>query len=214
MGVEIKICGLTRAADAAVAVAAGASYLGVVFAGGPRLVTSARAREIAAAAEGTPVIAVIGSATTDAVLRLRDRAGFSGVQLHGEHADSMAARLRDEGLLVWEVARLDGAESLQQLPRIAARGDAILIEPRVAGVLGGSGTSLSLELAARAREQLTGFRMVLAGGLTPETVGTAIQAARPEVVDVSSGVETAPGIKDPARISRFVEAVVGHHSPA
>lgn len=214
MGVEIKICGLTRPADAAVAVAAGASYLGVVFAGGPRQVNAARALEVRSAAEGRPVIAVIGSATTAEVLRLRDQAGFSGVQLHGEHPENMAGDLRREGLLVWEVARLSGPPARDALRTVAARADAILVEPRVGTALGGTGTALALHLAAAARAALAGFPMVLAGGLTPETVASAIEAAKPEAVDVSSGVESAPGLKDAGRITRFVEAVVGHHSPA
>ena len=214
MAVEIKICGLTRAADAAVAVAAGASYLGVVFAGGPRQVDPERARQIVASAEGVPVLAVSGSATANELLRLRDESGISGVQLHGDHPASLPVELRAEGLLVWEVARLADAAGLHGLAARAALADAILVEPRVVGALGGTGTALSLELAAEARRHLAGFRMVLAGGLTPETVAAAIRAAQPDVVDVSSGVESVPGLKDPQRVFRFVEAVVGHHSPS
>lgn len=214
MAVEIKICGLTRPADAAVAVAAGASYLGVVFAGGPRRIDASGAREIVAVAAGRPVLAVIGNASTAELLRFRDQSGIDGVQLHGDHPDSLASQLRAEGLIVWEVVRLGDAAELPKLATVAARADAVLIEPRVAGALGGTGVALSLELAAQARLRLAGHRLVLAGGLTPESVAEAIRAARPEVVDVSSGVESAPGQKDPQRIFRFVEAVVGHHSPS
>lgn len=214
MAVEIKICGLTTPADAAVAVAAGASYLGVVLAGGPRQIDAARAREIVAVAGDRPVFAVVASRSAEAVLRLRDEAGIAGVQLHGEHPAAMASALRSEGLLVWEVVRLSGAADLAVLTDAARRADAVLVEPRVEGALGGTGTTLSLPLAAQARRHLAGFRMVLAGGLTPDSVAAAIQAARPDLVDVSSGVESVPGRKDPQRIFRFVEAVVGHHSPA
>jgi phosphoribosylanthranilate isomerase len=214
LAVEIKICGLTRPADAAVAVTAGASYLGVVFAGGPRQIDAGRAGEIVSVAAGRPVLAVSRSATAAELLRLRDRSGIAGVQLHGDHPWALAVQLRAEGLLVWEVARLSDAAGLHGLASTAARADAILIEPRVVGALGGTGTALSLELAAEARRHLAGFRMVLAGGLTAESVAKAIRAAQPDVVDVSSGVESAPGLKDPQRVIRFVEAVVGHHSPS
>jgi phosphoribosylanthranilate isomerase len=80
----------------------------------------------------------------------------------------------------------------------------------VAHAAGGSGTPLDLALAREARARLVGATMVLAGGLTPETVGTAVTLVRPDVVDVSSGVERLPGIKDPDKIVRFLEAVVGH----
>jgi phosphoribosylanthranilate isomerase len=80
----------------------------------------------------------------------------------------------------------------------------------VAHASGGTGTPLDLALARQARTGLAGGAMVLAGGLTPESVATAVALVRPDVVDVSSGVEHLPGIKDPDKIARFLEAVVGH----
>ena len=88
--------------------------------------------------------------------------------------------------------------------------DAVLVEPRVPGRSGGTGTRLDLALAQAARSRLAGAAMVLAGGLTPESVVEAMALVRPDVVDVSSGVERLPGIKDPDKIARFLEAVVGH----
>jgi phosphoribosylanthranilate isomerase len=92
--------------------------------------------------------------------------------------------------------------------------DAVLIEPRVTGQLGGTGRALDFEQAGAARAALMGRRMVLAGGLTPESVGAAIRTVRPDIVDVSSGVESAPGRKDAARIRDFLEAVIGHDASA
>ena len=79
--------------------------------------------------------------------------------------------------------------------------------PRAAG---GAGVALDLAVAREARARLAGATMVLAGGLRPDTVGEAVALVRPEVVDVSSGVEHLPGIKDPEKIARFMEAVCGH----
>lgn len=205
-----KICGLTRAGDAATAAAAGADYLGVVFAGGPRRVTAPAAAEIRAAAGGVPVFGVYGDQSVDEILRVTRAAGLQGAQLHGDYSRADARRLRAEGLLVWRVARVADPTDLALLPEISMDADAVLVEPRVPGRSGGTGTRLDLALAQAARSRLAGAAMVLAGGLTPESVVEAMALVRPDVVDVSSGVERLPGIKDPDKIARFLEAVVGH----
>lgn len=205
-----KICGLTRAGDAVTAAAAGADYLGVVFAGGPRRVTAPAAAEIRAAAGGVPVFGVYGDQSVDEILRVTRAAGLQGAQLHGDYSRADARRLRAEGLLVWRVARVADPTDLALLPEISMDADAVLVEPRVPGRSGGTGTRLDLALAQAARSRLAGAAMVLAGGLTPESVVEAMALVRPDVVDVSSGVERLPGIKDPDKIARFLEAVVGH----
>jgi phosphoribosylanthranilate isomerase len=208
--VRAKICGLTRALDAAVAVAAGADYLGVVFAGGPRHVTVQAAAEVTQAAGVVPVFGVFGEQSVDEVLRITRAAALAGAQLHGTYRREDAARLRADGLRVWRVVRLAGPEDLGRLGEAALDADAVLVEPRVPHVTGGSGVALDLVLAGEARARLAGGVMVLAGGLTPETVAAAVALVRPDIVDVSSGVERLPGIKDPDKIARFLEAVVGH----
>lgn len=210
MPVRAKICGLTRAEDAAAAVAAGADYLGVVFAGGPRRVTVSLAAEVHAAAGGVPVFGVFGDQSLDEILGLSQTAGLEGAQLHGAYGLADAARLREEGLRVWQVVRLADRADLAQLGEALRNADAVLVEPRVPHAAGGTGTRLDLALAQAARVRLAGATMVLAGGLTPESVAAAMALVRPEVVDVSSGVERLPGIKDPDKIARFLEAVVGH----
>lgn len=210
MPVRAKICGLTRAGDAVTAAAAGADYLGVVFAGGPRRVTAPAAAEIRAAAGGVPVFGVYGDQSVDEILRVTRAAGLQGAQLHGDYSRADARRLRAEGLLVWRVARVADPTDLALLPEISMDADAVLVEPRVPGRSGGTGTRLDLALAQAARSRLAGAAMVLAGGLTPESVVEAMALVRPDVVDVSSGVERLPGVKDPDKIARFLEAVVGH----
>jgi phosphoribosylanthranilate isomerase len=205
VGVDAKVCGLTRAADAAQAARLGASFLGVVFAESPRQVGTAAARDIVAASDGVPVIGVFVDASADEILRQRDRAGIAGAQLHGDYPPSVRARLAGEELQVWSVLRAAEEGDLDGLSGLAEWASVVLVEPRVDGAHGGTGTTLPLDLAALARERLGDARMALAGGLRPETVARAIALVRPDIVDVSSGVESAPGIKDADLLARFLE---------
>jgi phosphoribosylanthranilate isomerase len=207
---KIKVCGIMRPDEAAFAVTAGASYLGVVFAEGPRTVTPAIAREIVAAAGGVAVMGVFADQPVDEILQICDRAGLSGAQLHGTYSPASAARLRAAGLEVWRVVRIAAPSDLDLLAEAANESDAVLVEPKVAHVRGGAGLPLDLAVAREARSRLAGHAMVLAGGLTAETVSEALALVRPEIVDVSSGVERLPGIKDLDKIARFVEAVFAH----
>lgn len=206
----MKICGLTRPLDAAAAVAAGASYLGVVLAGGPRLVTTDQAAAIRAVAGRVPVLGVYGDQPVEHILSVSRAAGLAGAQLNGPHSRTDAARLRAEGLLVWRVVRIATPDDLDRLAEAGDEADAVLVEPRVEHVLGGAGVPLDLAVAREARGRLAGVTMVLAGGLVPGSVAQAVALVRPEVVDVSSGVEHLPGIKDPEKIARFMEAACGH----
>ncbi len=209
MAVEVKICGLTRPSDAEAAARGGASYLGVVFASGPRVATPAVAASICAAAGGVPVLGVFGSQSVGEIEDIARRAGLAGAQLQGHYRREDAARLRGAGLIVWRVVRIAASPDLERLEAAAADADAVLVEPWVSGAEGGTGVSLDLASAGEARARLAGRRMVLAGGLTPSGVAQAAALVRPDVVDVSSGVELLPGIKDPVKIAAFMEAVFG-----
>ena len=202
-----KICGLTRPEDAAAAVRLGASYLGVVFAGGPRQVDSGQARAIVEVAGAIPVFGVFGSQGHQQILEVRDAVGLAGVQLHGGATRALVQQLTREGLRVLVVVRLDGAAGLERLEEQSQFGCPLLIEPRVDGKLGGTGVALPLALAAEARRRILGIPMWLAGGLTPENVADAVRVVRPDVVDVSSGVEQISGIKDHRRMGRFLEVL-------
>ena len=209
MAVRVKICGITRPEDAAFAAAAGAAFLGVVLAGGPRRVGFAQAAEVAAAARGVPVLGVFGDQPAGEITGLAHRAGLAGAQLHGPYTAADAASLSEAGLIVWRVLRIARPADLDLLAEVSLGGGAVLIEPRVLHARGGAGVPMDLALAVEARRRLAGLSMVLAGGLTPETVGHAVALVRPDVVDVSSGVEALPGIKDHEKIARFLEAVLG-----
>ena len=220
MAVEVKVCGLRRPADVAVAGEAGATYFGVVYAGGPRRVTDQEAREVVLAAGGRPVLAVWGLPDRDAILKSRDVAGFQGVQLHGGSDPRLADALRADGLMVWRVLRLASHAELSHLDHMMEGADALLVEPRAPGVDGGAGIPLDLDLAISAREQCRAAqsavrspRFALAGGLRPDTVRRAIEVVRPDIVDVSSGVERSPGVKDPFLIKRFIEEALADPTP-
>lgn len=209
MTVSVKICGLTRPEDAAFAVAGGAAFLGVVLAGGPRRVSFARAAEVAAASRGIPVLGVFGDQRVEEIVELAHRAGLAGAQLHGSYTADEAAGLAEAGLIVWRVLRIARPADLDLLSETSLGAATVLVEPKVPQADGGTGVPLDLALAVEARRRLAGLRMALAGGLTPETVGHAVALVRPDVVDVSSGVEALPGIKDHEKIARFLEAVLG-----
>jgi phosphoribosylanthranilate isomerase len=207
MSVPAKICGLTRPEDAARAVELGASWLGVIFAGGPRQVTESAARAIVAVAGQVPVIGVFSSQDESEILGIRDRVGLAGAQLHGGGSPELVASLQSAGLFTLVVVHLAGPGDLGRLDSVKSLDAPILIEPRVPGALGGTGTTLDLGLARAARERLRGHQMFLAGGLTPSTVRAAADAVSPDAVDVSSGVEQIPGIKDHDKLTRFLEAL-------
>ena len=209
MAARVKICGLTRPEDAAHASGAGASFLGVVFAGGRRRVSFGKAAEIVAASRGIPVLGVFGDQSVEEIVRGAREAGLAGAQLHGSYDSADAARLAEAGLIVWRVLRIARPEDLDPLSQISHHAAAVLVEPRVPGAQGGAGVPLDLARAVEARRRMPDAQMVLAGGLTPETVGRAVALVGPDIVDVSSGVESLPGIKDQDKIARFLEAVLG-----
>lgn len=205
--IPAKICGLTTVEDATASVALGARYLGVILAGGPRLVTPARAGEIAAAAGQVPVIGVFGPQGEQEILGICRQAGLAGAQLHGDPDPHLIEPLLAAGLPVLPVVKLGGPADLRALDALRDLPCPVLIEPRVPGRLGGAGVALPLDLAREARERLRDGVMVLAGGLTPESVAGAVRAVAPDAVDVSSGVEQIPGVKDHERVARFLEVL-------
>ena len=205
MAVEAKICGLTRPGDAALAARLGASYLGVVFAESTRQVGQAGARDIVKAGGGVPVVGVFVSHPVDDILRLRDTTGLSAVQLHGSYDAAVRMRLMREKLPVWVVRHIASPDDIELLPEQADGAAVLMVEPQVPGAVGGTGVALDLSLAQAARARVGRTRLALAGGLRPDTLARAIALVSPDIVDVSSGVEAAPGLKDADRLARFLE---------
>jgi phosphoribosylanthranilate isomerase len=172
-------------------------------------VASADAAAIVAASRGVPVLGVFGEQPAAEIELLARETGLAGAQLHGQYTAEDAARLAGAGLIVWAVVRIASPIDLERLGLMMPEVETVLVEPRVAHADGGAGVPLDLTLAVEARRRLAERRMALAGGLTPDSVGSAVALVRPDVVDVSSGVESLPGIKDHEKIARFLEAVLG-----
>ncbi len=209
---DVKFCGLTREADAAHAGSLGATHAGVIFAGGPRLLTPDRARRVLdALPAGVRRVGVFGAADPAAMAEAAAGARLDVVQLHAATtAAEVEAARRATGLTVWAVARVADGRLPECHALLAAAADALVLDTLVPGGLGGSGVATDWEELARELDRHgRPARLVLAGGLRPETVTRAVALVSPDAVDVSSGVESAPGIKDHARMTAFAAAARG-----
>lgn len=203
---DVKICGITRREDAEAAAAAGAGYLGFVMAESPRRVDASR---VEALASDLPVVRVgvfVDRAPTG-VLRAAESAALGVVQLHGDEPPEACRRLRSQGLEVWKAVRPRSSDDLRAASEAYRDvADALLVEGYSDEGAGGVGAGFPHEWLGVLERDDEGPRIVLAGGLTPETVADAVRRVGPDVVDVSSGVERRPGIKDPGLVRAFVEA--------
>ena len=208
---RVKICGVTRREDA-VHAAAHADLIGLnLWPGSKRHVDVARAAELAVAARAVaPAIELVGvfvdadeAAIVDAVAAI----GLDIVQLHGREPIELTAALIARGLIVWRAVAMAGPGDVAALAGQGAH--AYLLDTPSAGH-GGSGRTFDWRLAAAA--VAAGHRVILAGGLGPDNVADAIAQVRPWAVDVASGVESAPGRKDPDRVTRFIAAARIDHA--
>ena len=204
----IKVCGVTRPDNAADIAAAGADFIGLNFwPSSKRYLPPDHAAPVAEAARAArPDIRVVGvfvNAPLADIVALARSVPLDAIQLHGdETADDVAAATRT-GCAVWKAIAVTGARATERLDAWAV--DAILLDAPSAG-RGGSGHAFDWSLA-RAVRSATSRRIVLAGGLSPDNVAAAIDAVAPWAVDVASGVEASPGIKDPGKVAAFVAAV-------
>ena len=209
---EIKFCGMTRAEDVAFAASLGANYVGVIFAGGPRHQTADGALRVFAASAPPPKrVAVVGEQTAAEIAGLVKSLSIDVVQLHANPDVRRVEEIRaTTAAKVWAVLQIPGDTLPENVGEIATAADAIVLDARVPGGLGGSGVTLPWTSLARSLAAIRSrCHIALAGGLKPENVATAITALAPDVVDVSSGVESAPGIKDHDRMRAFRDAVAG-----
>ncbi len=200
--VAIKICGITREEDARLAIELGVDALGFNFhPASPRCVPPEVARHIVAQLpRGLVGVGVFVDAPAEQVRRVARQAGLGCVQLHGNEPPQVCAAL--EPLEVWKALPVGEDFDPSRLAAFPCR-TFVLDAPGEEG-FGGGGRTFDWSRVARSGG---GVRIFVAGGLTPDNVAAAIAALRPHGVDVASGVERAPGIKDPERMRRFVAAV-------
>lgn len=203
---------MTRAEDVARAASLGASYVGVIFAGGPRHQTLESAQHfLAGAARPVRRVAVIADQTPIEIAGLVRALRIDIVQIHADPTAQRVADIRQAiDVELWSVIRVAGESLPESFEELADVSDGIVLDAKAPDGRGGSGMSLPWR---RLRDTLASRRLemkiILAGGLKAENVAGAIVALEPDIVDVSSGVESAPGIKDHVRMRAFRDAVSG-----
>jgi phosphoribosylanthranilate isomerase len=201
MRVRVKFCGMMRREDLEWAAELGADAVGLVFVPGtPRCLDTSRARELLRGLP--PLLARVGVFADEdpmRVRRVREDLGLTAVQLHGSESPGNCAAVGGVRIKTFRVREDWDAEVLA-----AYDCEACLLEAPVRGALGGGGVAFDWE---KLRGGVPNRRIVLAGGLTPENVGRAIEVARPYAVDVSSGIESSAGIKDHHRMQAFLDSV-------
>lgn len=216
MAPEVKFCGLTRVEDARLAVDLGADYLGMVLAPSPRRLTLDRARALRdALGAGPRWVGVFVSPSAEEVDTAVDELGLHAVQVHGGGDGWMATALRSRARVeYWRVVDVEGDRADGAAGALADGPDVLLFDTRVAGRSGGTGRAFDWEgvrpLVDACRR---GRRIALAGGLTVDTVPLAVRTLSPDIVDVSSGIEVSPGVKDHKRMRAFVQAARGAGRP-
>jgi phosphoribosylanthranilate isomerase len=198
--VEVKICGLTTVDDAVRCIEAGADAIGLNFwAGSPRRVDATTARAIVAAGgDRATMVGVFVDFTANQVREILHETGAQWAQLHGGEMPELVSQLLPHAYKALGVEDGSVIELARSYP-----GEHLLLDASVPGMPGGTGRTFDWEIAAAVAKER---RLTLAGGLTPDNVAEAVGVVRPFRVDVASGVESAPGHKDPERVRRFIDA--------
>jgi phosphoribosylanthranilate isomerase len=209
---RIKFCGITNLDDADAAVEAGAWALGMILWSGSKRrckVTDA-ARIAAAHRRRAEIVGVFVNPTLDHVAAAADEIGLTMIQLHGDEGPSFCAEAgRRTGCRVIKAARVHSGADIRALRPFAT--DFHLLDAYVEGVRGGTGETFAWELAS---EHRGGVPVILSGGLNAGNVADAIAVVRPYAVDVASGTESAPGIKDHDQLQAFAAAVASTRTAA
>ncbi|QAT16469.1 phosphoribosylanthranilate isomerase [Candidatus Velamenicoccus archaeovorus] len=205
MSVNVKICGVTNLRDARVAVAAGADFLGFVFyKKSPRYIPPSRARRLISRLPRTVrKVGVFVNEDKERVKAVAASCGLDMVQFHGTETPAYVNSFKGCGVI--KAVRVRDRRSLEGLDRY--RADFFLLDTFRRCRFGGTGATFAWKVLAPLADKKA--KIIVSGGLTPENVGGFLKVFRPYGVDVSSGVEKAPGKKDHKRVKRFIDAVKG-----
>ncbi len=200
----VKICGVTRLEDAELAVSLGAAAVGFVFwPRSPRRVNVDAAQAMAAALPPAALrVGVFANQDPADVARLAEAVGLDVVQLHGHEPPAAYANLPCRVIKAVSIGADSAPDEALRVPQTAT----VLLDARDPVRLGGTGRTIDWTLAAAVAWRR---RVILSGGLRPENVAQAVAMVRPYAVDVSSGVEARPGVKDPAKLRAFFDALAG-----
>ena len=216
--VKVKICGITNMEDAKIAVKLGADALGFVFAFSPRRISEARAYKIIR--ELPPFVSSVGVFVNDQLARVNQiikKCNLNVVQFHGDESPDYCGHF--EGMKVIKAFRVRNQKSLRVLSDY--RVDGFLLDTYIEGKMGGTGASFNWDLVRPVRDFATSgsgkgisngvnllkdFRepIILSGGLSPDNIAEAVKMVKPYAVDVSTGVESTPGKKDPQLVKEFI----------
>ncbi len=199
--VKLKICGITRVEDARLVAELGVDYLGIIlYPKSPRFVPKEKRGELIRSVSGVKKVAVMVNPSLEEALEVLGE-GFDFIQLHGEESLNFARRIGLERVI--KAFRV-GDKSVK-IAEEWKKAHGILLDTYVKGSYGGTGKTFNWDIAKEMVER--GFRVFLAGGLNPDNVEEAVKKVKPYAVDVSSGVEKSPGVKDRAKIEEFVKKV-------
>jgi phosphoribosylanthranilate isomerase len=203
---QVKICGLSTVETMQAALDAGADFVGLMFyPKSPRNVSVEQAAELAAIATGrTKIVAVMVDADDDLLRSIVQHAKPDYIQAHGDETPERIAEIKNLfGVQVIKVIKIKSATDVRLVKDFRAVADLIMFDPKAPKDTLPGGNGLSFDWGLLNSED---GNFMLAGGLTPDNVAQAIRRTRARIVDVSSGVETSPGVKDISLIRKFIEA--------
>jgi len=207
--VRVKICGITREEDLAVAVAAGADAVGFIVGvpSSPRNLTLEKAERLV---KQVPVfvdsVVVTVPDSIDSLVKIYDRLRPTAIQIHGEKPlEASVIREKIRGARLIKTVYVKTGDTAEKARAYSKAFDAILLDSFTSGQYGGTGRVHDWELSKQIKQIIAPTPLILAGGLKPENVKEAILTIQPYAVDVASGVESQPAVKDPKKVYEFIK---------
>ena len=204
--VAVKICGITNYEDAALAVDLGATALGFIFAASPRQITPPKARDIIHAIP--PFVKTVGVFVNEGPAEIKEMVHYCGldlVQLHGDESPDLCHELMPSAI---KALRIKDASNIQSSLSYQGKVRALLLDTYAKDKAGGTGSTFDWRLAIKIKE--LGIPIILAGGLDPSNIDSAIRTVKPYAVDVNSGVEACPGKKSPMLMKDLMKKISDH----